>query len=101
MHNGKRVIVDIVQAGPDRVWIDTWDSQQTDMRTCAVYCEPGNERPDVGDTISWTDDECFWTPADESRSAVVLKKIGSPGAAHPNIPPADQRRRGKLTVYRQ
>jgi hypothetical protein len=101
MQSSSRVIVDIVQVGPDLLWIDTWDSQQTDMRTCAVYCNPGNERPDVGDSISWSDDECFWTPSDESRSAVVLKKVGSVGAAHPNIPPADQRRRNKVFIYRQ
>jgi hypothetical protein len=101
MKSGARVIVDIVQAGPNLLWIDTWDGQQTDMRTCAVYCEPGDERPDVGDSISWTEDQCLWTPANGSRSGVVLKKIGDAGAQHPNIPPADQRRRVKVAAYRQ
>ena len=101
MSSGTPVIVDIVQAGPNLLWIDTWDGQQPDMRTCAVYCEPGGERPEVGDSLWWTEDQCFWTPADESRSDVVLKKIGVAGAAHPNIPPADQRRRVKVAAYRQ
>jgi hypothetical protein len=100
MHSGLRVIVDLVAVGPHLLWIDTWDGQQPDMRTCAVYCDPGTERPEVGDCISWTQDECFWTPADESRSAVVLKKVGDAGAAHPYIPPADQRRRVKVGFAR-
>jgi hypothetical protein len=101
MHSGPRVIVDIVHLGTELWWIDTWDARQPDTRTCAVYCDPGHERPQVGDMISWTSDQCFWTPADESRSAVVMRKIGEAGAPHPNIPPADQRRRVKVAVYRQ
>jgi hypothetical protein len=100
MLTGAGVIVDIVHLAPDRWWIDTWDVQRDDMRTCAVYCDPGPERPQVGDTIWWTESHCFWTPADESRSEVLLRKVGDAGAPHPNIPPADQRRRIKVPAYR-
>lgn len=100
MQIGAGVIVDIVHVTPDRWWLDTWDSGRDDMRTCALYCDPGSERPQVGDNVWWTDDYCFWTPSDESRSTVVLRKLGEAGAPHPGIPPADQRRRIKLRHHR-
>ena len=83
------VIIDIVEVDPTRWWVDTWDNS-SDMRTSAVYCDPGCERPTVGDSLWWDDDNCFWTPADGSRSGVLLAKIGEAGAPHPNIPPAEQ-----------
>jgi hypothetical protein len=94
------VIVDIVEVAPDQWWIDTWDVHQDDLRTCAVYCDPGPERPQVGDMMWWMDGYCFWTPADDLRSDVLLRKIGDSGAPHPSIPPADQRRRVNVPVNR-
>lgn len=81
-------IVDVVEVAADRWWINTID--RADLmhggRTCAVYCDPRPERPQVGDALWWQGGHCFWTSRvqPDGRSDVKLLKIGYSGVPHPH-----------------
>lgn len=82
------IIVDVVPVSDERWWVNTLEpgSDTRAGRTCAVYCDPRPEQPQVGDSLWWQGGKCYWTPADRSRVDVALRKIGFSGVAHPDAP---------------
>jgi hypothetical protein len=82
-------VVDIVRRSPERWWINTFDERAESVpavsQTVAVWCDPNGEPIEVGDSLWWQGDSCYWTPVDRSRQDVRLPKIGysHSGTEHP------------------
>lgn len=83
---GGRVIEVCDIPGRTELWVDTADFQQGRKKpeTCSVLVERNedSEKIQIGDKLWWQGGFCYWTPQDESRVEVKIKKVGGSGVTY-------------------
>lgn len=72
-------VIEVVDCG-DRLWINC----QSHLDQCAVYIEK-KEDVQPGDKMWWQAGVCYWTPIDNSRIEVRIKKLGFSGVSRPEL----------------
>jgi len=72
--------------GRDELWVNCADFRQGRKHpdTCSVLVERNadSEQIQIGDKLWWQGGKCYWTPQDESRVEVPIRKIGGSGVTY-------------------
>ena len=86
MVGGRVIEVCEIPGKPDRLWLNCADYQpnRSHPDTCSVLVERNadSELIQIGDKVWWQSGVVRWTPQDESRAEVEIRKIGGSGVTY-------------------
>lgn len=68
-------VTEVIDIKPGKVWVNTVDGRDE----CAVICDPGVEKVQIGDKLWWQGSVCYWTPKLGDLVEVKLKKTSGSG----------------------